>query len=97
MADEKLVEAAKLLYASFSQFSWFKTVGAGKNKIFIYVRSIGHKELVALSGRWMGYPVEIKIMGDIIAQPAHETGFSRIGLSNNIESESVNACKNWSI
>jgi hypothetical protein len=64
-------QAANQLEQRLKSFPWFISVGVGSiddgDAIFLYVKSLRHRELRRLGNRWMGYPTVIRATGTIRA------------------------------
>jgi hypothetical protein len=50
---------------------WYMSVGVGSTsdgeQIFVYVKSLRHRELNQLQDGWMGYPVKVRAVGTVSA------------------------------
>jgi hypothetical protein len=50
---------------------WYMSVGVGATPdgeaIFVYVKSLRHRELSRLQDGWMGYPVKVRAVGTVSA------------------------------
>ncbi len=63
-------DAARSLDNKLRPHPWYLSIGVGNNEkgqtaLFLYVKSIRHKELKSLSTGWMGYEVIIRPVGSI--------------------------------
>lgn len=62
-------EATSRLYDKLSHFPWFVSIGVGKSPdgdtIYVYVKTVRHRELDVLSGGFHGYPVIVEKSGVI--------------------------------
>jgi hypothetical protein len=51
------------------RYPWYLSIGIGDSgsgvALFVYVKSVHHKELQSLSHGWMGYPVIVRPVGSI--------------------------------
>lgn len=61
--------AARKLDEKLRPFPWFNSVGVGMTDkgetLFVYVRSMRHRELSEIGKYWMGIPVVIRATGGI--------------------------------
>jgi hypothetical protein len=50
---------------------WYMSVGVGSTAegeaIFVYVKSLRHRELSRLQDGWMGFPVKVRAIGTVSA------------------------------
>jgi len=71
--------AALKLHEEMSNFNWYLSVGVGVDggteKIFVYVRSLRHKELDVIRSGWMGFEVLVRNSGPVRAISNHENAF----------------------
>jgi hypothetical protein len=64
-------QAAKRLDQRLRSYPWYMSVGVGATSggeaIFVYVKSLRHRELTSLDEGWMGYPVFVRAVGAVKA------------------------------
>jgi len=62
-------EATAKLFDELSHFPWFVSIGVGQARdgdtIYVYVKTVRHKELDFLRGGFQGYPVIVEKTGVI--------------------------------
>jgi hypothetical protein len=75
-----LQDAASQLDTQLRKYSWYLSVGIGTTQsgdtIFVYVKSLKHRELGNLAAGWQGYPVSIRQIGSIRAVEREESRVS---------------------
>jgi hypothetical protein len=64
-------QAAQQLEQRLRGYPWYISVGVGAttdgDAIFVYVKSLRHRELSSLKDKWMGFPVFVRATGTIRA------------------------------